>query len=455
MKKSKSLNLPVDMVTFKKIFALSLPVMIGMMLQSLLTTVDMLFISRLGTTEAAAASLGASAYGVILVLSALVYSGTIAITARRFGEGNMDAVDHCTADSTVLSVVIGVLVGGLAYIFSEDLVVLMFNPDPETLHLSVIYLKVIFLGTAPVFAATSLRSSLQGIGDTKTPLWIFGFSNIINMALCPLFIYTFDGGIAGAAYAMLVANVFSFIAIGWVVFRKIFKSDYRRTVIAFVPNPSRYWSILKIGGWSALQQVARPITGMLMYRMVFMAGGQEATAAFGIGGQLFNYTFIFLVGISVGISIVTGQSLGEGEWSKAKRFIDGGLVLCFINMVIFIVPYMILPETIMGLFIADPVVIRTGAEYLRVIYLGLWTVAYTMAYSGAFQGAGKTFPPMIASMVANVVMKVPLAYVLAFPLRLGTMGVWISVSLSVVVEAVMIIWYYKSHDWEAEIHSVV
>lgn len=445
----------IELSTLKMIISLSLPVMIGMMLQSFLSTVDMLFISRLGTTYAAAASLGASAYGVILVLSALVYSGTIAITARRFGEGNHKAVEACTADSTILSLVLGLVVGWLAYAYTKGLVVFMFDPDAQTLELSVIYLKVIFLGTAPVFAGTALRSALQGVGDTKSPLYIFGFANVINMILCPLFIYTLNGGIAGAAYAMLVSNVFSFLAIAYVAYDKIFEKNMNRIAEAFKVDWNRYLAILKIGSWSALQQVARPITGMLMYRMVFMAGGQEGTAAFGIGGQLFNYTFIFLVGISVGISIVTGQALGEGNWDKAKRVIDAGLVLCFINMVIFILPYMIFPEWIMGLFIDDSQVIQTGAEYLRVIYLGLWTVSYTMAYTGAFQGAGRTFQPMIASLVANVIMKVPLAYLLAFTFGMGTLGVWISVSLSVVVEAVWIIWAYRRKDWEEEVHATV
>jgi len=68
--------------------------------------------------------------------------------------------------------------------------------------------------------------------------------------------------------------------------------------------------ILKIGGWACLQQVARPITGMLMFSLVYVVGGREGTAAFGIGGQLFNYTFIFLVGLSTAFHKFDDEVLG-------------------------------------------------------------------------------------------------------------------------------------------------
>lgn len=71
-----------------------------------------------------------------------------------------------------------------------------------------------------------------------------------------------------------------------------------------------------------------------------------------------------------------------------------------------------------------------------------------MILGGVFQGAGDTFPPMISSIVANVALKLPIAYILAVPLNLGTNGVWISISLSVIIEAVMIIYYYKKETWK-------
>ena len=105
----------------------------------------------------------------------------------------------------------------------------------------------------------------------------------------------------------------------------------------------------------------------------------------------------------------------------------------------------------MTVFIKDPLVIKIGAEYLRIIYVGLIFVVYTTIYGGVFQGAGDTFPPMISSIVANVVLKLPIAYILAKTFNMGTNGVWIAIALSVLIEAVIIIIYFKTNRWKEKI----
>jgi Na+-driven multidrug efflux pump len=101
----------------------------------------------------------------------------------------------------------------------------------------------------------------------------------------------------------------------------------------------------------------------------------------------------------------------------------------------------------MGIFTPDSGVVAVGVRYLWIIYVGLITVIWTITYTGVFQGAGDSFPPMVASTVANVVVKVPLAYVLVKGFNMGIDSVWVAISVSVVVEALIIIGYYKNGHW--------
>ena len=105
----------------------------------------------------------------------------------------------------------------------------------------------------------------------------------------------------------------------------------------------------------------------------------------------------------------------------------------------------------MRLFINDQLVITSGAQYLRIVYIGLVFVVPTIIYGGVFQGSGDTFPPMISSIVANVVLKLPIAYILAKMFNMGANGVWIAISLSVVIEAVIIIVYFKTNRWKEKV----
>jgi putative MATE family efflux protein len=435
----------------KQIFMLSWPVMVGMILQSLLGTVDTYFISKLGTSEAAAAGLANSASSVIFVMSTLVSAGTIALVARSYGEGNMEAVKKLSGESFLLSAIFGITLSVVCYFNTTNIITLVFNPETNVAALAEKYLSIIFMGTILVFLNSVLRTMLQALGDTLTPLIIFGISNIMNAILNPIFIFTLNFGIKGSALATVISMIFSFIAINIIIVKKIYNSSIREFILSMKLEFKNSIRILKIGGWACIQQVARPITGMLMFSLVYVVGGREGTAAFGIGGQLFNYTFIFLVGLSTAISIMVGQSLGRGDVDGCDKIIKEGLKLAALNMILFAIPYLIFPEGMMKFFINDPLVINIGAQYLRIVYIGLIFVVYTIIYGGAFQGSGDTFPPMISSIIANVVLKLPIAYILAKTFKMGTNGVWIAVSLSVVIEAAIIIVYYKTDRWKEKV----
>jgi putative MATE family efflux protein len=422
--------------------------MLGMILQSLLSTVDTYFISHLGTSQSAAASLANSASSVIFVISTLVSAGTIALVSRSFGEGNMDAVRKFSGESLMLSAVIGGVLSILCFVFTEQIIQLLFHPGPDELMYAKEYLMIIFPATILVFLNSALRTIFQAYGDTKTPLYIFGVSNIINALLCYLFMNVLGLGIRGSAFAAVIAMAYSFIAINILLVKKIYNGNMGLFIKSLKIYGSDSIRIMKIGGWACLQNLARPITGTLMFSLVYQVGNKEATAAFGIGGQLFNYTFIFLAGLSTGIAIMVGQSLGKGDADGCDRVIREGMKLAWINIILFAIPYVIFPAPLMQMFRNDPLVIKHGVEYLRIVYAGIIFVTFTTIYGGVFQGAGDTFPPMISSMIANVALKLPLAYLLARVFDLGTIGVWISIAMSVLIEAAIIVVYFKMNRWK-------
>jgi putative MATE family efflux protein len=427
---------------------LSWPVMAGMILQCLLSTVDIYFVSQLGTTAAAAVSLGNSVAGVIFFFSTLVSAGTIALVARSSGSGDTRTIREVCGVSFSLSLIIGLVVG-LACIFATvPIVRFMFNPDPEVVELARQFLEILFAGTVLVFLSSSLRTSIQAVGDTMTPLYVFGAANLLNAVLNPLFIFHFGMGIRGSALATLIATGLSYLAINAVLVHRIYDGRLALFLASLRLSAGTALRILRIGGWACLQQVARPFTGMLMFRLVTETGGRAGTAAFGIGGQLFNYLFIFLVGLSTGLSILVGQSLGRGDRSACDALIRKGMRLAWANVLLFAVPFLLVPGTVMGFFISDPAVIAAGTSYLRIVYFGVVFVVYITIYGGVFQGAGHTFPPMMASLVANAPVKLVLAYLLAKTLGMGIRGVWIAIAVSVLVEAAIIAWHFWKGEWK-------
>lgn len=426
---------------------LSWPVMAGMVLQCLLATVDIYFVSRLGTTAAAAVSLGNSVSGVIFFFSTLVSAGTIALVARSSGRGDARTIREVCGMSFTLSVAIGLAVGFACILATVPIIRIMFNPDPEVLELSRQFLVILFGGTVLVFANSSLRTSIQAVGDTLSPLYVFGLANVLNAVLNPIFIFTCGLGIRGSALATVIATGLSFLAINAVLVRRLYAGKLSLFLASLRPRLGMGRRILRIGGWACLQQVARPLTGMLMFRLVTETGGRAGTAAFGIGGQLFNYIFIFLVGLSTGLSILVGQSLGRGDKTACDALIRKGMRLAWLNVALFALPFLLFPGAVMGFFISDPAVIAAGVSYLRIVYFGLVFIVYITIYGGVFQGAGDTFPPMVASLVANAPIKLALAYLLAKGLHMGIRGVWVAIAASVMAEAAIIAFYFWKGQW--------
>lgn len=431
----------------KAIATIAVPVMLTVFLQSLLNSVDIYFISKMGKQFTSAAALGASGANVIFILSTLTTAGIVALVSQNYGAGRHEDNQVVIADAVLLATGFGLMVGLFTTFYAEPLSRFMFKPSEQTLGYTVDYLKIILMGTPFIFGAGAMRSALQGLGNTKITLWIFGLSNILNAILDPLFIFQFNMGIKGAALATLISNIGAFVLLVAYVGKTLYGGHWTKVFKPSQNHLSTDKKLLRIGSWACLQQIARPITGMLMFRLVFEVGGDTGTAAFGIGGQLLSYTFIILAGLSTGLSVLVGQSIGAGNTARLKDLIRTGLIVCAANMALFAIFYIGLARPLLGLFTMDQSVIEVGVRYLWIIYLGLVTVIWTISYTGVFQGAGDSFAPMVASTVANVVVKVPLAYVLVKIFGLGMDSVWWAISLSVVIEAGIIIVYYKKGHW--------
>lgn len=435
----------------KKIFELSWPVMLGMILQNLLGTVDLFFVGKLGTTELAAVGLVNTMVTVIFVFSNLISSGAIAFITRRYGEGDEEGVRVIAGQSYMLSVLIGCLVSIVTVLSAYSMIELFYSPDKATLMAAYTFAIVIFSGTFIGFINSTLKTVLQGTGDTKTPLYIFCVANVMNMILDPLFMFVFKLGIQGAAWATVLSNITACILLNKIVLKKYYSKDIKVLISYFIPRIKVLKQTLGVGSWSCLQQIARPLTGMLMTSLVFSVGGITASAAFGIGSQVLNYTFIFLNGLSVAITILVGQNLGKKQVSKCKAIVSEGMKFACLNMIIFGILYLIFPRFFIRILSPDLEVIHIGVNYLRIVYVGVIFVIIPEILGGVFRGAGDTFPPMVASIIANVVFKVPMAYVFAITFKLGINGIWWAIALSVVVEAICILGYFKKGTWKEKI----
>ena len=437
----------LDHQVIKLIWTLAWPVMLGQALHTVLVITDMWFVARLGSTEAAAAGTGTSLLGVIQVLPTLVSAGVVALVARYAGANDMPMIRKISSNGLILSLIIGafVAIGSLSSL--DQLLWIFGDADATVLRMSRAYVAIGLIGIPFFFYNATSRSIVQATGDTKNPVKIFIVANLVNIVLDYVFINVLHQGIEGAAIATVISEVVAFALMTGLTYRNIFEGNMK-TVHAHLSMRFETASrILKIGGYAVMQMITRPFTGLIMYRLV-LAQGVAAGAAFGVGGRMFNFVFIFLAGLGTAMSVMVGQSLGRQDIKGAKVLVKQGVILATVNMIVFAIPFYLFPGDFMRFFVDDPEVVRIGVNYLRITYTGVLFAVFNTVFGAAFSGAGDTFPPMFASLVGNWVIKIPMAYLLTGTFHMDSNGVWLAIGFSVIVEALIVAAWFSLGKWQ-------
>jgi len=438
----------MDKKIIKKLIKLGLPVMAATILQVLLGSVDLFFVSRYGRDVASATTMGGGMFNVIFIISMLISAGLTPIISQNYGAGKIKTLKAYAKRGFILSLILGSIVFLVVIFFNVDILKFMYNPSEIVLKYSLKYLNIVYFATVFVFLNGTMRAIFHAVSDTITPLIILGGANVLNAILDYIFVGLFKMQIEGVAIATVISIILSTIIL-FICYRLKIGKMVSSEEDLFISNSK----ILKIGSWSMMQQLARPITGMLMYRIVFKINGSVGVAAFGIGGQIFSYSFIFLSGLSVAISVLVGQSVGAENFKDIGKIIRNGFILCFINIALFFIPYFVFSEQLMRFFINDNEVIREGVRYLHIVYLGIILVPISTVLGGYYLGIGKTQYPFWASFISNVAIKVPIAYIMGILLFRGVTGVWVAIMISVWIESFIMIGSYIKRGGKYEIEK--
>lgn len=428
----------------RAIWKLAWPVMLTNALFTALNLVDMFWVGKLGPAAVAATALSGSVLGVLFSAGQVFIVGVMATCSRAAGSGRMQDVRDSLRHGLALAVFCSLPLAVLGILFARP-VLGLFKPDQLVIDTGRPYLQLV-LGTMPLFFWGMISYSLfQALGDTRTPMYIITGSNALNALLDPILIFGWLGlprlGILGAAIATAISMSLGIIVMLLLLSRRGVLSLRGRWQMPI------FRTLLSIGLPAGLQGITRPLTGMLMFRII-TGFGTAALAAFGIGMRCLEVMFIYLGGLGTAAEVLTGQSLGACRPDLARRY-SSRVALVSILLQLVVLPFIFFfAAGIVKSFNASPDVVRIGTGYLRILAPMLIIAGLSIGWAGAQRGAGATTLPMVAALVANWLVKIPFAVVLARFTGLGINGVWLAIGLSVLVEAVILAIGYYSYHWQ-------
>jgi putative MATE family efflux protein len=446
--------------TYRRIWEIGWPVSISTSTITLLTLVNLFWIGHLGTVAVAAVALGANILFIVFGISNVVYTGALAIIARRVGEGNHSEAFSATVHGLCLGGLLGAAVALLGYA-SAPAIVHFFDAGAEVEATAIPYLRIMFTGQIFLYVSTALGASYQAAGDTRTPMLVNVVVVLMNGVLDPFFIFTrgqvavlgvplgwLGWGVNGGAIAAVlsgVAGMVLFLATSFALGRPFRWPVHRAVRLA----PGLFWRMLQIGAPASISMIARPLSTFLLLKVI-ASFGTAAIAAFGIALRSFSVNWIPYSGINAAVATLVGQSLGARNVPEAERVVIRGLMVTTVLGVVFCVVYYAWSGQIILAFDSEPAVVAAGQPFLKLMALSFLFSAPMFPLVSAMNGAGDTKPPMITAFLANWPIKLPLSYVLALPLGYGIDGVWIGMFVSIVFEAIVVFVWYRRGTWKAK-----
>ncbi|HEY1275728.1 MAG TPA: MATE family efflux transporter [Thermoleophilaceae bacterium] len=396
----------------REILRLAVPALGALAAEPLYILADTAMVGHLGTEELAAAAIAGTLLAASFTLFNFLTYGTTAQVARLHGAGEEAAAGRIAAQALWLSTAIGLLLVTLLAGVAAPLVDLM-GGDGRTGDLAVMYLRIGALGLPFALIALAGQGFLRGMSDLRTPLVIVVVANGVNVVLNLLFIYGFGWGLAGSAWATVIAQA----GMGAAFARALLATpaDSRR------PSLASMRPLMRIGGEIFVRTTAL-YASFIVASAVLARVGEDSLGAHQVAFQLFVFLALVLDAIAIAGQVIVGRSLGAGDadgaYRAARRMIEWAVVVGGAFAVVMLVLIDVLPRA----FTSDPAVVDQAQKIWPLFALMQPANGAVFALDGILIGAGDTRFLMWA-MLASVAVYVPVALA-ALAFDWGIVGVW-------------------------------
>jgi putative MATE family efflux protein len=432
------------------ILKMGLPSMFGFLIQHIYSLVDMYWVSSLPDSEANVAGITfvGNILWVIFSFNQLVGPGSVAVISRRYGEKEFDRVEKAIKETLLLKLGFGTVFGILGLLLVEDLVYLIGARD-LALEQAVAYGSVIFVGLPVMYAVYSIFTAMRGVANPNMAFGLMLGSNLLNMALDPLFIFGYWGfpelGIAGAAYASLISYTLTF-AVGVVLFysnvtnvRLRLRGKERVTFASML-------KIVKIGIPAWLGDIS--FSGARLVVMAMVAPfGTSVVAAYGIANQITGFGIMVLVGIGLGLSSLIGHNIGAGKIDRARQTGDRATWLGVGLMTVFALMVGFGATLIMSIFFDDPETISIGVEILRIFAVAFPFFGAYIMMEMIHQGVGLNTPTMVFNIAESWVLQVVPIYFFSTMFDWPLTTIWWIMTVAGVITTIAFYIYYRRGRW--------
>ena len=424
------------------------PVILGNIFTQVYNMVDSIVVGRFEGGEALAA------VGACFSLSFMVYAFCIAVGAgstvvisQYFGAHNEEGVNRTANTALILAMIVGVMITVVFLFLSKGLLTIMRTPanifdDAHT------YFVIIILATVGHIYYQMGSAILRGLGDSVWPLGLLIFCSVFNIIADVLFVAVFHMGVAGAAWATLIAQAIS----GVLVVIRMCGKKYGITVNRSTLKIDRQIAvnILKIGIPAGLQQFIMS-AGSSVIQTFTNSFGSDVIAAQSAVIKVDGFIMLPMMAISTAVQTFVGQNIGAGKMNRVREGSKFTINLTIgISAALGIILMLVAPWAV-KLFTTEENIVYIGTAGLRTLGLFYVFMGLSQTLTGIVRGAGASTVPMYATMI-NILLRIVLAYLFAIRGLINIngelyRGLWFAMIICNFINMLILLVYYRKGNW--------
>ncbi len=435
-----------DRTIAKLLTKFSAPAVAGMFVMALHNIISRIYIGRsIGALGIAGIAIVFPLAILFMALSVLIGIGSNALFSIYLGRKDEERARHTLGNAFVYLFLIALAALIFSYLFLEDILV-AFGATPEILPYAITYTKPLLIANAMAMVTMGLNHFIRSSGHPKTAMATQIIGAFINLVLAPLFIFTFDMGMAGAAWAVVCGQICSSV---WVmVFLTGKKTKYRLQLKYLNTDFILFLDGIKIGFSQFIFQLATSLLNIILNHSLVKYGGNLAVSAMGIVIAINTIIIMPVIGISQGAQPLVGYNYGAKKYNTAiqtlKMAIRWSVILTFAG---FILTELFAKQFVSIFNSTDQALIDLASTALRYFNIMLPLVPMQILTTAFFQATNKPLKALILSLSRQVLLLIPA--VLILPLFFGLNGVFIATPvadfISIALSTYMLRKYFIKH----------
>lgn len=418
----------------KALLALGLPTMIGMMVNALYNLVDAYFVAGLGTAQNGAIAVVFPLGQVVVGLGLLFGNGAASYISRLLGRGEKETSNKVACTALYSSVIVGAAVIVCAMIFLNPLLKLL-GATESILPYAVTYTSIYIVSSIFNVFNVTMNNIVTSEGAAKTTMFALLAGALLNVILDPVFIYTLDFGIAGAAIATAISQVVSFAVYLFYIFSKKSNFSFRFKDCFFAK--AILSEIFKIGVPTLIFQLLTSLSIALISGIAKMNGyGDSVIAGMGDVTRIVSMGSLMVFGFIKGFQPIAGYNYGAKKLDRLQEAIRTTIIWSTVFCVIFGLIISVFSTPIISQFTKnDTDLINAGEKALTAYGITFFFFGFYTVYSSLFLALGKAKDGFLLGACRQGICFVPVIFILT--MVWGMNGILYAQPVSDVISAII------------------